>query len=201
MILSIDTFSDTLGIAVIKDHRVLIKETIGKTKPFSELIITRLDKLFKDFQLNKEDIVALVVNKGPGSLTSLRVGITVVKTIAYSLKKPVYSYSSLDVMAYKYRCFNGKIISAINAGKGEIFLREYLSNNFEVKPVSDIKLEKQSVLENKKDGMLVVKNINISGKNVFHILEDLSVEGAFYSLKNHTEEDIFKLEPLYIRGL
>ena len=200
MILSIDSYSDILGIALIEDGSVLIRESYYKIKPFSELLVDRLDKIFKDFSFSKKNIEKIVINKGPGSFTSLRVGITVAKTISYSLKIPIYSYISLDAMAFKYRCFSGNIISLINAGKGEAYKREYKSNGENIYPISDISLIKQKNIELDKNKLYVVKNIKLSGKNIFSFNEDLTIEGTKLALRNK-EEDVMFLEPIYIRGL
>ncbi len=200
MILSIDSFSDILGITLIKDENVLIRESFYKIKPFSELLVDRLDKIFKDFNFSKKDIKKVVVDKGPGSFTSLRVGITVAKTVSYSLKIPIYSYISLDAMAFKCRCFSGNIVSLINAGKGEVYKREYKSDGENVIHVSEILLVKQKSIEIEKDKLYVVKNIKLSGKNIVSINEDLTIYGTPLALKGK-EEDVMFLEPVYIRGL
>ncbi len=201
MILSIDSFSDILGITLVKDNRLFVRESFYKLKPYSELIVERLDKIFCQFQLDKKSLDAVVVNKGPGSLTSLRVGITVAKTIAYSLDIPIYGYISLDVMAYRYRYFKGKIISVVNAGKGEVFYREYISDGNDIFPETDIQLKKLSSLSDEKEGSLVVaKNVKTELEHV-ELLDDLSVDGCFFALKKGLKEDVMTFEPLYIRGL
>jgi tRNA threonylcarbamoyladenosine biosynthesis protein TsaB len=201
MILSIDSFSDILGITLIKDNRLFVRESFYKLKPYSELIVERLDKIFCQFQLDKKSLNAVVVNKGPGSLTSLRVGVTVAKTIAYSLNIPIYGYISLDVMAYRYRYFRGKIISVVNAGKGEIFYREYISDGNDIYPETDIQLKKLSSLLDEKQGILIVtKNVKTELEHV-ELLDDLSVDGCFFALKKELKEDIMTFEPLYIRSL
>ncbi len=201
MILSIDSFSDVLGISLIKDHKILVRESFYKLKPYSELIVERLDKIFCEFDLDKRSIVATVVNKGPGSFTSLRVGITVAKTISYALNIPIYAYVSLDVMAYRYRHFKGYITAVINAGKGEIYLREYISDGENIKPISKISLEKlKNFQEKNTEGLIITKNVNVDKQHI-EIVDDLSVDGCFYALKQNLQEDIMRLEPLYIRGL
>jgi len=203
MFLSIDSFSEILGISLIKDHKLLFKETLNKTKPFSELIIERIDSIFNFLGIEKKLLVGVVINKGPGAFTSLRVGITVGKTLSYGLKIPLYAYTSLDVMAYRYRFFKGEIICGINAGKGEVYFRKYKAENFHLETISEIKLVKKGELLNEGDEntLFVVKNIDIHNKNTIQIVDDLSVDGCFYALKNNLKENPMKLEPLYIRGL
>ncbi len=202
MILSIDTYSEIIGISLIKDHKVIVDLSISKPKPFSEILIKKIYEILEELQIDKSLIKKIVVNKGPGSYTGLRVGITVAKTLSYSLNVELYSFVSLDVMAYKFRHFLGNIICGINAGKGEVYSRIYNSENFEIKPVSNIDLLKikdfENLVENEK-GLVVEKNLNLQVKNKISVLKNLSVEGAFYSLKHNLIENPFELEPIYIR--
>jgi len=202
MILSIDTYSDVLGISLIDGHNLVVRQSYQKLKPFSELLMSRVDEVFRQLGYDPAVLYAVVVNKGPGSYTGLRVGITVAKTLAYSLNIPVYSYISLEAMAYRYRFCNGKITSVINAGKGECYLQEFTSDKKEINPVSDIKLIKISHFKQMEvDGLVVVKNVDINRENVIQLIEDLSVDGAFYSLKKGKKEDLMRLEPVYVRPL
>jgi hypothetical protein len=71
-----------------------------------------------------------------------------------------------------------------------------------IKPISDIVLKKQKDLIDLEGYKLIIeKNINLSGENVISDREDLSFYGALYSLENNLKDDLFKLEPIYIRGL
>ena len=202
MILSIDTYSEIIGISLIKDHKIIIDLSISKPKPFSEILIKKIYEILEELQIDKSLIRKIVVNKGPGSYTGLRVGITVAKTLSYSLNVELYSFVSLDVMAYKFRYYIGKIICGINAGKGEVYSKIYESKNFEINPVSDVKLLKFDEFENliKNENCLAVeKNLNLQIKNKISILKNLSADGAFYSLKHNLIENPFELEPIYIR--
>ncbi len=203
MILGIDSYSEQLGLSLIKDHKVIYSISLSKFKPFSEAIVLKLDEMFKELELDKSLLKKIVVNKGPGSYTGLRVGITVAKILSYGLGIDIYSYISLDVMAYKHRCFNGNIICGINAGKGELYFREYLSKDFKLEPVSQISIQKQKDFQenfkNKENTLFVFKNLELEGINSLQILEPLTVEGIFYALKNNLKEDPVSLEPVYIR--
>ncbi len=203
MILSLDTFSESLGISLIDGHKLVARQTYRKLKPFSELLLDRVDSIFKYLGYDPSVLFAVCVNKGPGSYTALRVGITAAKTISYSLNIPIYAYTSLEAMAYRYRHYQGVIKTVVNAGKGECYTSEFISSNFSIKKLSDIRLMNIKEFEKSitDDCIIVVSGIDITGKNVFSLIDDLSIEGAFLSLKEGLKEDRFLLEPVYIRSV
>ncbi len=203
MILSMDSFSDILGISLIdkEEKKIILRESFYKIKPFSELIVSRLDRIFCDFNIEKTSLTKIIINKGPGSLTSLRVGITVAKTLAYSLKIPIYGYISLDAMAYLFRYWDGKIITLINAGQGEMYTREYISKNNKITPVSQIKVEKVKDFSYEENSLVIMKNLDIYCEKCIPLNEDLSSVGWEYAIENNLIEDVMKIEPVYIRGL
>ncbi|RUM59350.1 MAG: tRNA (adenosine(37)-N6)-threonylcarbamoyltransferase complex dimerization subunit type 1 TsaB [Persephonella sp.] len=204
MILSLDTSSERLGISIFNEEKQLLYHlSIYKLKPFSEILVKKLDDIFKELSLNKREIKKVVVCKGVGSYTGLRVGLSVAKSIAYALNIPIYTYDSLSVLAYKYKYTNGNILIGINAGKGEVYSQSFKVSLEDIKPLSNINLAKLKdfEVEISNYNLVVVKNLKISGNNVINDLEDLSVIGCIYSLEKNLSEDVFIVEPIYIRGL
>jgi tRNA threonylcarbamoyladenosine biosynthesis protein TsaB len=197
MILSIDTFSDVLGICLL-DEKYNLKFLVEyrQYKPFSETIIYELDLLLKKFDISKKDISSVVVNKGPGSYTGLRVGITTAKTLAYALNINLYAYTSLDGMFHPYKNCGKTILTAVNAGKNEAYIKI-----FNKKENPKILLVKQDKIKEyiKECDICITKNINLDG--CISIRNSLALDGALFSLENNLKVDIFSLEPFYIRNL
>jgi tRNA threonylcarbamoyladenosine biosynthesis protein TsaB len=205
MYLSLDTGTEVLGISILDNgKKPLYRLSLTKFKPFSEIIVDKLDSIFNELGLEKNNIEAVIVNVGPGSYTGLRIGVSTAKTIAYILKRDIYIYDSLSTLAYKYRYVDGDILVVLNAGKGEVYLQEFNVNLNEIKPISEIKLKKLKSLDNdflQKFKLVITKNLQLEGNNIIKDVEDLSLYGAFYSLEKNLKFDILKVEPIYIRGL
>jgi len=68
----------------------------------SETLLTKIELLLKNNLLNKEDLFQIQVNTGPGSYTSLRIGITVANLLAYSLDIPVVALGGGTVKGSNY---------------------------------------------------------------------------------------------------
>ena len=205
MYLSIDSYSETLGLCLLNDEKIVYRLSVYKNKPFSETIVSKLDKIFKEENLNKKLLKGVIVNKGVGGYTGLRVGISVAKTIAYALNISIYSYETLETLAFRYRFKEGKTLVCINAGKGEAYYQIFLTSLREVKKISEINLIKQSELKSlileEQPNLIISKNLNIEWENIVEDNEDLAYTGALYSLLQNKKENLFELEPLYIRKL
>jgi tRNA threonylcarbamoyladenosine biosynthesis protein TsaB len=91
---------------------------------FSAELVPKIATLLRTHHLNKSDVEVFVVVSGPGSFTGLRIGLTVVKGLAEVLKKPIVPVSLLEAVALAGGG-NGRAVSAIDAGRGEIYIGEY----------------------------------------------------------------------------
>lgn len=197
MILSIDTFSDNFSVALLDEGKVFGCITLLKPKPFSEILMLEIDQLLSKTGKSKTDISGVVVNKGPGSNTGLRVGITTAKIISYVLDVPVYGYISLDVMAYQYRHYCGKVIPAINIGKGQVIYKIF-ERDIQLQDISTSPVESFIQAFGEKEGCLIVeKNLLFSFSNSERLNISLSVVGGLYALSKNLQENKFLIEPLY----
>lgn len=91
---------------------------------FSAQLVPQIAGLLEKHGLSKRDIDAFVVVSGPGSFTGLRVGLAAIKALAEILGKPIVPVSLLEVIAGE-SAGRGKVMAAINAGRGEIYAGEY----------------------------------------------------------------------------
>lgn len=197
VILSIDTFSDNFSVALLEDGKVIGCITLLKPKPFSEILTPEIDQLLVKTGRSKTEISAVVVNKGPGSNTGLRVGVTTAKTISYVLDVPLYAYTSLDVMAYQYKHYCGKVVPAVNIGKGQVIYKVFEGYS-QVQDITVQPVEEFFRMFGEKEGCLIVeKNLPLDLKNKETLINPLSVAGGFYAVSKNLKEDRFFIEPLY----
>lgn len=63
-----------------------------ETDDQSRDLLVKINELLVDEKLSLSNIKAIAVNRGPGSFTGVRVGITTANTLAWSLDIPVIGY-------------------------------------------------------------------------------------------------------------
>jgi len=127
LILAIDTSGQsggiTLGEADAGSFRVIESAAIaGGT--FSAQLIPTLAALLKKHEYRAADIGGFAAASGPGSFTGLRVGLSAIKGLAETLRKPIATVSVLEALA-SLSDRAGKIAAAIDAGRKEVFLGLY----------------------------------------------------------------------------
>lgn len=91
---------------------------------FSAQLVPQISALLKKQDLVTRDIGGFAVVPGPGSFTGLRVGLAAIKAFAEILQKPIAAVSRLEAVA-RSSTSQGKVVSAIDAGRGEVYVGDY----------------------------------------------------------------------------
>lgn len=93
----LDSSNTNLSVGIAKDNILLDYISYEAWQRQSEYMIVELNKLLEKHNIKKEDITDVMVAKGPGSYTGVRIAITIAKTIAVALNAKLYAVSSLRV--------------------------------------------------------------------------------------------------------
>ena len=120
-LLGVETSSYVFSVAVSEKDRILSSFTVEDARRPDAVLTDLIQKTLSAARIDLQDIDGLTVSAGPGSFTGLRVGVTVVKTIAWALKKPALPISSLEVIAQNF-CRSRNPISLFgDARKGKVY--------------------------------------------------------------------------------
>lgn len=99
-ILALDTSSDWLSAAVVKDGETLSLYHQNNNKTHSEFVMGAIDEVMQKSGLTFDHIDLFAVNKGPGSFTGIRIGLAIIKAFAHVKNKPVAAVDSLQALCY-----------------------------------------------------------------------------------------------------
>lgn len=110
-ILGIDSTTGRLCVAVSRNEELLSEMTDCDSKKHMVNIMGLLDSTLQKAKLTLRDIDVFGVNLGPGDFTGTRIGISVIKTLAWLEKKPSSGINALDVFAVGISLENKKFIS------------------------------------------------------------------------------------------
>ena len=121
----LDSSNTNLSVGVARDNLLLECISYEAWQRQSEYMILELDKLFNKYGITKDEIGDVIVAKGPGSYTGVRIAITIAKTIATALNAKLYAVSSLRVL----KCQAKPSICLINARSGRSYIGVYQDTN------------------------------------------------------------------------
>ncbi len=130
LLLVTDTSGKHGSVAVARaDHGSGSDVEVIETVPlaggtFSAELVPQIAGLLQKHSFSKSDIDAFVVVSGPGSFTGLRVGLAAVKGLAEILDKPIVPISLLEAVALSGGS-QGKVLAALDAGRGEVYAGKY----------------------------------------------------------------------------
>lgn len=103
--------------------------TLPTDRRHAEEISPLIQKLLADSGVTLADLELLIVDRGPGRFTGLRVGLATIKTLAFALGVSVVGMSSLEILAAvarSQRCGDVDTITAvIDARRNEVFQQRF----------------------------------------------------------------------------
>lgn len=91
--LCIKTDTDHALICVLKDERIIAEDTWHSGRQLAGTLLKRIDSMLANLGLGATDLGAVIIYRGPGSFTGLRIGVSVANTLAYSLDIPIVGAS------------------------------------------------------------------------------------------------------------
>ena len=142
----------------------------------SEYIFPSIIKVIDGIKLDE-----IIVVNGPGSFTGVRLGVTIAKTLAYTLNIPIKTVTALECMAIS----NNTYKVAFSDSNG------YYVGNFDE---SFNLIEDYTYL---KDQDFATLNIN----NDYYLNYNIDVEKIYAFLKNRKSINPHQVKPIYIKKI
>jgi tRNA threonylcarbamoyladenosine biosynthesis protein TsaB len=131
-ILGVDTATAVSSVALLEDGQVSAEAaifppqspdgvTVSSKSNHSETVLPLIQSVLETRHRRFSDIDAIAVSIGPGSFTGLRIGLALVKGLAYECNLPVVGVSSLEAQAARVTESVGAICPLLDARKQEVY--------------------------------------------------------------------------------
>lgn len=185
--LFLDTHDKNIIEVLYKDGNVLDKNIRLSERNHSDYTMPMLDELLKRNKITPHDLGEILICNGPGSFTGVRIGVTIAKTLAYTLGIPIKTISSLDCLALSAK-IDEKKVAIIKDIKG-VFGALYESDN--------------ALIDGPfyKDNKDFKDYIESQGLTESQIIEetDYDYDAIYVAFKNIKETRAHEVKPLYIK--
>lgn len=136
-ILAFDTSSKACTIALGTNEKLLIEYTLNLDYTHSDYLLPLIKEALRVADLTINELDAIGVVKGPGSFTGLRIGLTVAKGLAIAANCPIYSFTSLEVLAASYWGVKEPVIATIPAQRGQVYVGQFNCSEGKPKLIND----------------------------------------------------------------
>ena len=185
--LSIETSTEWVDLALVKEASTLSRFTVFRPGGASEILVRALDTLLNCTDVPRESLAFVSSSRGPGTYTSIRVGHLFCRGLAHALKVPHLTISPFEVLAHQglplFRGKAGHLAVLLDAKRGEVNAALFRLSG-EESPVripsseagdvfSGRASSPQSVLDNLPPG-----NVGLVGPGVVHLRSSVPPEGT-----------------------
>ncbi len=118
LLLALDTSTRIASVAAFDGEQVLSETTWLAGREHSTRLLVEAGACLERIGAQPSDLSGLVVARGPGSFTGVRVALSVAKGVAAALAIPAWGVSSLDVVAAGAEASPLPVRAVLEAGRG-----------------------------------------------------------------------------------
>lgn len=206
MTLAIATATEQVGVAVGRAGGQVNAIHLQQGRRHGEVLAPAIRSLMGLAGTTLQEIELIAVDTGPGLFTGLRVGVATAKALASALHVPVAACSSLEILAAPLARAGTRIVSVVDARRGEVFWQM-----FDPEPASDARVSAPELLVAELRGPVLavgdgalryraelesVDGLTVAGPSFAHPSAAVLVELAAKTAGLSPE----KITPEYMRG-
>lgn len=202
--LLLDSSNKLLVAGLAKDNKVIDYIIYEAWQKQSEYMIKEIKNIFTRNNIDPKEINEIIVTKGPGSYTGLRIALTIAKIYGYILNIPVYALSSLEILLDSKED-NINTICLMNARSSRSYIGIYSSNKevlLEDKVLTNE--EVKTLIKNnptyKVSGDISYLNLDLDNTN-YYDLSNLDLLNNMLYLRDESNKvgNILTLKAIYLK--
>lgn len=212
LVLGLENSGSLCSCALVEEDTVLAEAEIERPE-HSTVLPGLIDTVLASARKGLEDIDLYAISIGPGSFTSLRVGLSTLKAMALFGRKSLVGVPTLDALAREVGCSDTLICPIIDAKRGEVYYALYCFHGTELERLDGPGAIPLQILVGKLDRITTFLGSGVEpGKEILSQLGEKAVCLSISSPRVSTVcrlgrmkfekdggEDISALEPIYIK--
>ena len=218
LVLAIDTATQVSSVAVASEGRLLAELTMQGKLTHSETLMPHIEQVLKMAAVDKSQLTGIAVSNGPGSFTGLRIGLAAAKAMSYVLHIPLVGVSTLASLAYGVPVAGLRIMSMLDAQKGNAYAASYRWEDGSLKVIEPVLVDKITTIveqcgtleetvfligdavQKKIQGkMELPANVQIAPPHLIMPRAACVAMLGMEQLADGQEDNVMDLEPVYIR--
>lgn len=217
-ILGIDTSTMAASVAVIEDNQLVCEYTINTKKTHSQKLMSMIENMLKESDLNINDIDLIGICVGPGSFTGLRIGMATAKAIAHVNNIPIVGVTSLEMLADNMNLCDKKICSILDAQRNQVYTAkfEYIGNRLvQINDTDILEIDKLiNEISSSEDDYILIGEAVYKYEEKLKDIENISIPSPSHNVTKASSlcsialekynqgeniESCYTINPMYIR--
>ena len=119
-ILAVDTSAKAASTAIVEDGKIIAESFINTKLTHSQTMLPMVENMLRACAVSVDEIDGFAVSVGPGSFTGLRIGISLVKGLAFSTQKKCAPVSTLEALCRNVSTV-GRICAVMDARCSQVY--------------------------------------------------------------------------------
>jgi tRNA threonylcarbamoyladenosine biosynthesis protein TsaB len=124
--LLLDTTQDTLMLALVQENTIFttLQEGHDSQRYHSAILLPKIQQLFDQAGIGFPDLTGVAVNRGPGSFTGIRTGLTMARLMGQFSDLPLFGFSTFELIAAHPQFLGQSVSIFLNAFRQQHYLAE-----------------------------------------------------------------------------
>jgi tRNA threonylcarbamoyladenosine biosynthesis protein TsaB len=218
-ILALDSTAKTATVSICEDERLISIYSVTAGLNHSETLLPMVENALTTAQTDIDDIDMFAISDGPGSFTGVRIGMSLLKGLAFGKEKVCVGVSTLEALAYNLKGFKGIICPVMDARRDQVYNALFISDGESLVrltedraiPLKELEAELKEKYSDKSiflcgDGYdLASKSIDVTFANTPVLLREQNAYSvslvALEKYKNNPVDDYSdrNIKPVYLR--
>jgi tRNA threonylcarbamoyladenosine biosynthesis protein TsaB len=212
-ILAFDTATEHLSVAVLNEKgETLVKHNELAFRHLSDKLHPTIETCMKKAGVSFQELACVVCTKGPGSFTSVRVGLSAAQGLSFALNIPVITFNSLETLAHAYlkdHCTTQSIHVWVEAHGGNVYQSTFNHQGDMLETIQSIPAQ-DAHNKLKKGDILLGNGVNKHPEHVpsyiekhanFSYIQAESLAILALSALENKSAHVHDLKPLYVHPL
>ena len=121
LILAFESSAKAASAALLRDGKLISQYTQCSGLTHSRTLLPMGEDMLKNAELTLDDVDLIAVAHGPGSFTGIRIGVSMVKGLAWAGDKPCVGVSTLEAMAWHGLAAGGLVCPVMDARRSQVY--------------------------------------------------------------------------------
>lgn len=210
--LILETSGRGARVGLSRDGAVIHKSELDAARRHAREMMPTVRLMLETEGLKPTDLAGIMASRGPGSYTGLRVGLATAKALAYATGRPLVAVDTFAAIAEQAPADTATLSVVSDALQGQVYAQRFarVANGWQADSPLRILAVSEFVAELAEggwlsgpgvavyEGQLPSAHSRVAGADREPRVESVLAVGL--RLQPLTKEELFALEPLYLRG-